>query len=224
MRKWLKWILIGSGVLLVLCIIVALATGGETGETASTPEPTATATAAPTDTLALTDTPAPTNTAEPTETPEPTNTPASTDTPVLTDTPEPTTTPTAKSDAQLQSYLSEITDISNEYGQAMNEISRLVGEPQIGQDEWTLDVAIQLGTIRRLHEEAQQLDPPDDLQHVHDKMLSALEDADQSTYHIADGIDNMDPAEIEEASRLIQSSNAKIEEATEMLNEYANSQ
>lgn len=107
-RPWLKWVVIGAGVLLVACmaiVVAAIVTGqsptwqatvtakaqGKTQTAAVTPVPSATPTAPPTNTSKLT--PQPSKTPQPTLTPRPTNTEGPTVTPRPTNTPEPSPTP-----------------------------------------------------------------------------------------------------------------------------------
>jgi len=124
--------------------------------------------------------------------------------------PEPTELPSITNEEQ--NYISAFQDNGATVGNAFEELSILMSNPQIGVDEWTLKVATQLTIIRLAHDEAIQMNPPASMVHIHSKYIQAMSEFNDATYLITSGIDNLDSTLLEEATN-------KMDEGTQYINE-----
>jgi len=134
-------------------------------------------------------------------------------------TPSPSTGLPALS-SEEQSYASALQDNVNMVANALKELASLMTEFQIGNDEWTLDVATQLVIIQLAYDEAIQMNPPDSMAHIHYKYIQAMNDFNDATDLIASGIDNLDASMIEQATSKMQSGTEYLTEATDLVNAF----
>jgi len=111
-----------------------------------------------------------------------------------------------------QNYFTGLTKNSNTVSEALTEFGNLTQNPQIGNDDWTVKVAIQLVTIQTAYEEVIKMNPPNSLREIHNEYVQAISCYNDMTYLFAQGIDNNDPELIGKATQ-------KIEEGTELINE-----
>ena len=139
---------------------------------------------------------------------EPTSTP-----PVTPPTPTPLTT-------SEQVYATTIADHSNKVSNAMYELSNLMSNPQIGNDEWTLKVASQLAAIRVLYDEAMEVEPPSSMTDIHYKYVQAMKHFETATHLIAEGVDTRDANLLNQATTELTTGNQLINEATNLLEEF----
>lgn len=119
-----------------------------------------------------------------------------------------------------QAYATTITDHVSRVSNAMLTLSDLMANPQFGNDEWTINVAIELVTIRLLYYEALEIDPPSSMAHIHYKYVQAMEHYETSTYLIAQGIDELDANLINLATAEIMTGNQLLNEATTLTEEF----
>jgi len=122
--------------------------------------------------------------------------------------------------SEEQSYATAIQDNAYAVANVLEELSFLMTEPEIGNDEWTLDVATQLVIIQLAYDEAIQMTPPDSMAHIHYKYIQAMNDFNDATDLIASGIDNLDASMIEQATSKIQSGSQHLVEATDLVNTF----
>jgi len=123
--------------------------------------------------------------------------------------------------ANEQSYLTALGSNGNTYSDATNSLGVLTEDFQIGNDEWTLDVAVQLAILRAAYDEAVALNPPSSLAHIHSKYIEGLSHINNATYLIAEGLDNLDSDKINQATAELVIGNKLINEATALLNEFS---
>jgi len=116
--------------------------------------------------------------------------------------------------ASEQNYAATIADHGERVGEAMSNLSVLMGNPQIGYDEWTIDVATEVTIIRLLYEEAQEIEPPSSMAHIHNNYMQAMWHYDRAMDFLVEGIDALDADLIDQAT-------SEIEVATEYINEVA---
>ena len=142
----------------------------------------------------------------------------------LADEPEPTEpTPTQglpESTAAECAYLETLVGQSEDLGDALGRIGELASNPQFFSDEWILDMALQMVIIQITYDEASALDPPGSLQQVHDAYLGGLSRFNGATTLFTEGIDNLDPEPILEASDLMLQGSEDIGRATELIGEF----
>lgn len=117
-------------------------------------------------------------------------------------------------------YLLTLGNNSATVGPVFTELSNLMANPQIGNDQWTLQVAAQLVTIRLAYEEIIALAPPSSLTNIHLKYSQAMSHFNTATYLIAEGIDALDANLLNQATAEMELGNQLINEATSLVNEF----
>lgn len=167
-------------------------------------------------TLPQLDTPVPpTNTPAPTETPLP-PTEAPTNTPIP---PDPTATPEPVIEANYEDYFTTVANKTKELGDALGSLGELMTDPQIGTDDWTIAVSLQMATIQLAHEAISDLEIPPGLEGFHEFLTSATGDCSEATDHLAKGLDNLDKNELDLSASFIKSCNGKLDDLTKRMNE-----
>ena len=167
-----------------------------------------------------TPTPAPSPTPAPAPAPAPVPAPTPTPAPPPTPAPAPAPAPTPQPTSSEQAYATTIVDHSTKCGKAFNKLSELMANPQIGDDEWTLAVAVQLAMIRALYEEAMEIEPPSSMANIHYKYVQAMKHYETATHLIAQGFDELDPDLLEQAVAEIETGAQLINEATKLTREF----
>jgi hypothetical protein len=122
--------------------------------------------------------------------------------------------------ASEQNYAATMADHSSRFVEAMGELSDLMGEPQIGNDEWIIDVAIQLTAIRLLYDEALDIEPPSSMAHIHYKYQQAMYHFDRSVDLIAEGTDTLNTNLLDQAISELELGNDYIEETTRLTYDF----
>ena len=143
-----------------------------------------------------------------------------TDTPVPpTATPEPTpTTPAISLEAQI--YAVEAGGVADLYAEAMGNLSELLQNPQIGSDDWVVSVGVNIAVIRELENSVKALNPPADMQHIHDEFLLAASNCSTSMDFLVDGLDNLDIDALNTAGDFMLACGNHINRAAELTDEY----
>ena len=95
-----------------------------------------------------------------------------------------------------------------------------MSNPLIGDDEWTLNVAVQLVTIQALYDEAIEINPPSSMTNIHYKYVQAMKHFESATQLIAQGIDELDANLINQATAEMNLGGQLIDEATELIEEF----
>ena len=180
-RRILMGMGIGLGVLIVLIVVIAVAGGGsENGTSATQTETRATATPR-------------------SESPSPTSTPR----PRPTSTPTPSC-PTTREEVYfvaLGGYISEISEISFVLGDLMLEMSY---DPSvILDDSWTIDFAVGIVELNTVAEGILELGVPSSVSKISAPAESAARKILRATDLFVQGIDEVDPDAIGEATDLI---------------------
>jgi len=122
--------------------------------------------------------------------------------------------------ASEQNYAATIFDHSSQVSEALNDLGDLLMNPQIGYDEWTIDVAIQITIIRLLYEEAQEIEPPGSMADIHDSYMQAMWHYNRSMDLLVEGIDTLDTNLLDLATSEIEMGTMFIYEATELLSDF----
>lgn len=122
--------------------------------------------------------------------------------------------------ASEQNYLTELGENNNTVGEALTELGNLTQNPQIGNDEWTVEVVIQFVTIQIAYKEATEMSPPNSLREVHNKYVQAISCFNDMTYLFAQGIDNNDSELIDEAIQKLEEGSELMDEATAAVNKF----
>lgn len=140
--------------------------------------------------------------------------------PAATPTPEPVDPTVSPDDVALVVYSLATIEHIQTIGKALTALPPLMFDPQFGDREWILRVATQMAAIQVSYQRLSEIDPPPQLAHVHRVIVDAAGDCSASMDHLASGIDNLRPQDIQEATRLLQSCNDKIQRATLLLEDY----
>jgi len=130
----------------------------------------------------------------------------------------PTETPSFT--ASEQDYATTIVDHGSQVSEAMSNLSVLMMNPQIGYDEWTIDVATEVTVIRLLYEEAQEIEPPSSMAHIHNNYMQAMWHYNRATDFIVEGIDTLNADLINQATSEIETATEYIDEAAEQIEDF----
>jgi hypothetical protein len=119
-----------------------------------------------------------------------------------------------------QSYMSFIEDNSNTVYIALGELIVLMDEFEIGVDEWTPNMAIQVDIIQRAYSEASQMNPPTSMAHIHSKYIRAMSNFSDSAYLMVSSIDSLDSAMLDDAKVKFESGLQYLEQWADLLNAF----
>jgi len=119
-----------------------------------------------------------------------------------------------------EAYATTIGDHASKVSEAMYTLSDLMANAEFGNDEWTLDVAVQLATIRVLYDEAMDIAPPNSMANIHYKYVQAMKHYETSTHLIAQGVDDLDVNLINQATTEILTGAQLMNEATKLTDEF----
>lgn len=151
--------------------------------------------------------PIPTITPAPTATPKPSPSPAHTGLETIpTDRPTLTPDPNAGLDRYKETVRENLTDMGN----ALIELGPLMQQPRIGQDDWTIPVAVRFATIQAAHDNLTGTKPPASVEEFHAALINATADCSAATKQFARGVDNLDETMLASAGELIRSCNNKL--------------
>jgi hypothetical protein len=119
-----------------------------------------------------------------------------------------------------QAYAITIANHADILSETFTELAGLMANPQLGDDEWTLNVATQLAIIRLLYDEAIEVTPPSSMANIHQKYVQAMSHYEAATHLIAQGIDELDPSLIDQATEELLRGGQLINEATQLIDEF----
>ncbi len=112
-----------------------------------------------------------------------------------------TPVPTAPSSSLSENaYISGITTHIGNASKALTTLGGLLQNPQIGNDVWTVTVAIQMSTLRIANEGIAKMQPPPRFSAAHEDLVLAFGLFDEATRSLARGIDRHDSQLIDLAS------------------------
>ena len=102
----------------------------------------------------------------------------------------------------------------------LGNLGDLMANPQFLDDEWILDVAIEITIIRLLYEEAQEIEPPNSMADIHYNYMQAMWHYNRSMDLIVEGIDTLNADLLSQATSEIETATEYIGEATELTNDF----
>jgi hypothetical protein len=114
-----------------------------------------------------------------------------TPTPTPTEVLIPTVIPTAELPSNVARYVWEVTNKIDDIGQSFNNLSNLLQLPRIGQDDWTIDIAVELVAIQYVHRTLSEMNIPPEIADIHATLLQGTSRCDEATHLIASGLDNI---------------------------------
>jgi flagellar basal body-associated protein FliL len=135
----------------------------------------------------------------------------------------PTTTEKPTITATEKAYALTIVDQTTTMSKALTELHDLLQNYQLGNDEWTINVATQLAIIRMVYDDAMTLEPPNSMVEIHYKYVQGLKHYHTMTDLLARGIDELDVNLIEQAATEMDTGTDYITEATNLVNDFTES-
>ena len=126
---------------------------------------------------------------------------------------------TGDRDAQEAEYIAAIVEQSNELSASFTAMTELTGNPQFGDEEWAAQVADIVADWQIAREDAQVMTPPPAYTEIHATYLRALDYYNTAGENLLLGIEAVDPAFIEEATRNMELGVAELGDATDLVNE-----
>ena len=100
----------------------------------------------------------------------------------------------------VEKYVNEIAINSGAMSQALTEISHLISNPKIGNEQWYRDLAVQMETIQLTHQEFTEMEVPIGLKEAHSILLDATGDCNKAMDYLESGIDYLNLNDIELAT------------------------
>ena len=119
-----------------------------------------------------------------------------------------------------RAYTSTIVNQTTTVGDAYIELGNLLQNPQIGNEDWTLKVAIQLTKIQITYNKAMEMKPPDSMTNIHYKYVQGMKHYNTAIELIAQGIDKIEPELLEQATEEMYLGINFINEATQLILEF----
>ena len=117
-----------------------------------------------------------------------------------------------------QAYAITIADHVGRFSEASYNLSHLFLNPQIGNDDWALDIAVQLAKQRALYDEAREIDSPSSMANIHYKYMQAMNHSEAANHLIARWLDEPDNLNLlEQATTEMLTCGQLLEEATSLL-------
>lgn len=120
-----------------------------------------------------------------------------------------------------QAYAITIADHVERFSEASYNLSHLFLNPQIGNDDWALDIAVQLAKQRALYDEAREIDPPSSMANIHYKYMQAMNHSEAANHLIARWLDEPDNLNLlEQATTEMLTCGQLLEEATSLIDVF----
>ena len=128
--------------------------------------------------------------------------------------------PTTLNSADAGQYLASMSDKAMMIATAMQNLSDLLQNPKLFDNNWRIMVASQMAVIRIAYQDMTKLQPPPELNEIHSAAVDAAGDCNKAMDYLASGIDNMDTEALGQAQSLIMSCSSKFEHATALVNKF----
>jgi endonuclease YncB( thermonuclease family) len=122
---------------------------------------------------------------------------------------------TEEEQAYVDSFIEQSSDLSDSLGR----FSELALDPKIGDQDWTIGIAVELAVWRSTYQEAQALPVPPAFTEIHAAYLEALSYLDSASYDIVTGLDTFDPQLLAQANANIVLGNERITEVRRLVDE-----
>jgi hypothetical protein len=139
--------------------------------------------------------------------------------PESTDITQPSNTGSKQLTSAEREYLLTISDNGVRMGNALTELGTLLQDTNIGNTQWSTNVAAQIVIIRGLYDEVISISPPSSMNQIHSKYLQAMHHFDSMTDFLVDGIDNMDEDALNQATTEMELGHSLVLEVTDMMNQ-----
>lgn len=114
-------------------------------------------------------------------------------------------------------YLLSVAENIEAIGSSLKTLGKLFQNPRLDDQEWIINVAVEITSMRTAHENLTQLVPPSGMAHIHKAILDATGDCAASTDYLTTGIDHRDVEALNKAKELITSCGSKIVTASKLI-------
>lgn len=119
---------------------------------------------------------------------------------------------------QEQAYIDTVLPIISDMTDSLDAASDLFDNPRIGQDDWKIDLAVQLVVWRTSYETLSGITPPPAFATMHGLLLESFRLYNDASYDIASGLDSLDGSLLEAgANKMLQAAEV-LDQATAELN------
>ena len=122
--------------------------------------------------------------------------------------------------ASEQNYAATMADHTARVVEALDNITDLVRNPQIFDDDWIWDLAIELTVIELLYDEALEMEPPSSMAAIHYKYTQAMSHLDNYVDLVTEGIGALDADLLEQATSELEVATEYIVETTELMEDF----
>ena len=133
-----------------------------------------------------------------------------------------TTTNKPSPTPEEQAYAMTLAKQASEWGEAFSAIGKLFSNPQLGNDEWTINVATRIAQMRVLRDEAYKLRAPEKYRESHDKYMLAMSEFGWVADNLAIALDNTDANLLNQCVERIKSGADHVAEAAQLIKEAKN--
>lgn len=117
-----------------------------------------------------------------------------------------------------QAYATTMADHIRRFSEVTSNLSHLFLNPQIGNDEWALDIAVQLAKQLALYDVAMGIDAPSSMANIHYTYMQAMYHSEAANHLIARWLDDPDNLNLlEQATAEVQTSGQLLVEAASLM-------
>lgn len=118
-------------------------------------------------------------------------------------------------------YCLILAEQSRQWGELLTNLGELFQNPRLGEEDWTINVAIQIAGMRILADEAMELSPPKRLEEVHELYLQGVTELKWVADNLPSAIDNLDIDLINKCADKITKASEPIEKAANKIIELS---
>jgi hypothetical protein len=123
---------------------------------------------------------------------------------------------------EVQLYSSQVRDQLQTLINAVQDIGAMTQNPELSSDTWKKDLTAQLELVSLVHQELTDMEVPLEMIGIHSAVLNATAYCNFATEHVQRGIDDVDPQEVQIATRLWIRCRENMNIPLEMIDEYLN--
>jgi hypothetical protein len=121
--------------------------------------------------------------------------------------------------AEERAYLDEMGPILTTVGESLTRFGELSQDPQLLDEDWVFEVALQFVVWRSSYQEVLALQPPPAFADIHSLYVEALRLIDEASYDISVGLDTGDDTRLNQALPKMEQANDLIDLASVLLDE-----
>lgn len=114
-------------------------------------------------------------------------------------------------------YVNALTDNLNSWNSFFRRFGTLMGSPKVGNDTWSLDVAIELVLIEQLIDDARMMEPTSKFKKSHKSYLKAMDHYETIPLKLPEAIDNNDTRLLDKVLNSIEKGNIELAKASSLM-------